>query len=164
MNENRVMSLVKYVAKVILRFDLVILAESRHPNSMDFLTRHRLFLIALVLTLFLGGLVAALTLAPVSAASVPGSDKLHHVLGFAALSFPLPFARPKLALPIVLGVAAYGGLIELIQPYVGRQAEWGDFLADVSGAIMGASLGALCSRWLGRKMVRLGNATVRLGS
>jgi hypothetical protein len=120
---------------------------------MAFMTRHRLFLVALVLTLFLGSLIAVLTLAPVSAASVPGSDKLHHVLGFAALSFPLPFARPKLALPIVLGVATYGGMIELIQPYVGRQAEWGDFLADVAGAIMGASLGALCGRWFSRKWI-----------
>jgi VanZ family protein len=118
---------------------------------MAFLTRHRLFLIGVVLTLLLAGVIAVLTLAPVSAEGVPGSDKLHHVLGFAALSFPLPFARRKLALPVVLGVAAYGGLIELIQPHVGRQAEWGDFLADVVGAIIGASLGAQCGKWFRRR-------------
>lgn len=117
---------------------------------MALLTKHRSFQFARVLTLLIGGLIAAFTLAPVSTASVPGSDKLHHVLGFAALSFPLPFARPKLLLPIVLGVVAYGGLIELLQPDVGRQAEWGDFLADVTGAVLGASFGALCGRRLGR--------------
>jgi VanZ family protein len=118
---------------------------------MAFLTRHRLFLIGVILTLLLAGAIAVLTLAPVSAEGVHGSDKLHHVLGFAALAFPLPFTRQKLALPVVLGVAAYGGVIELIQPHVGREAEWGDFLADVAGAAIGATLGVQCGKWFRRR-------------
>lgn len=118
---------------------------------MCLLTRHRVFLFACVLTLFLGALVATLTLASSYTESAPGYDKLYHFLGFIALSFPLSFARPKLLLQVVLGVAVYGGLIEVVQPGVGRQAEWGDFLADVAGAVVGASLGALFGRWLVRK-------------
>ena len=138
-------------ANVVAGRHLAIRAQRNHSDSMAFVTRHRLFLIGVVLTLLLGGIIAVLTLAPVSADGVPGSDKLHHVLGFAALAFPLPFARQNLALPVVLGVAVYGGLIELIQPYFGRQAEWGDFLADVVGAVIGAFLGAQCGRWFRRK-------------
>lgn len=91
--------------------------------------------------------IAVLTLAPVSGQDVPGSDKLHHVIGFAALAFPLSFVRPRLALWVALCVSAYGGLIELIQPYFGREAEWADFLADILGAALGAGAGALAGRW-----------------
>lgn len=117
------------------------------PNgafSVAFLTRQRLYRLGIAVTFGLAVVIAILTLAPVSAQDVPGSDKLHHVLGFAALAFPLSFARPRLALWVVLGVSAYGGLIELIQPYFGRHAEWGDFLADFLGASLGAGAGALC--------------------
>lgn len=114
---------------------------------MAFLTRYRLQLTSVAATILLGIVIALLTLAPISSDGVPGSDKLHHVLGFAALAFPLPFARPKLAIHVALGVIAYGGMIELIQPYFGRQAEWADFLADILGAVLGAALGMLTGRW-----------------
>jgi len=117
---------------------------------MALLTRYRLQLIGVAMTILLGIVIAVLTLAPVSSRDVPGSDKLHHVLGFAALAFPLPFARPRLAIPVVLGVIAYGGMIELIQPYFGRSAEWGDFLADILGAALGGVLGAQSGKWFRR--------------
>jgi VanZ family protein len=36
---------------------------------------------------------------------------------------------------------AFGGLIEIVQPYVGRGAEWADLVADGLGAALGVSLG-----------------------
>lgn len=117
---------------------------------MALLTKYRLYLIGLTLTIMLGLVIAFLTLAPVSSRNVPGSDKLHHLLAFMALAFPLPFARPRHALPVILGVSAYGGLIEVIQPFLGRGAEWEDFIADVVGAILGGLLGAQCGKWLQR--------------
>jgi len=111
------------------------------------LTRYRLQLIGVATTIVLGIVIALLTLAPVTSESVPGSDKLHHALAFAALAFPLPFARPRLAIPVALGVIAYGGVIELVQPAFGREAEWADFMADILGAILGAALGARAGRW-----------------
>lgn len=109
---------------------------------MAFLTKYRLYLIGITLTVALGIVIAFLTLAPISSKDVPGSDKLHHGIAFAVLAFPLPFARPRLAWPVILGVSAYGGLIEVIQPFFGREASWGDFLADIIGATLGGLLGA----------------------
>lgn len=121
---------------------------------MAFLTKYRLYLIGLALTLALGIIIAILTLTPFDSLNVPGSDKLHHVLAFAALAFPLPFARPRLVLPVILGVSAYGGLIEIIQPYFGREADWADFIADVIGAILGGVLGMQSGKWFRKVFLR----------
>lgn len=112
------------------------------------MTAYRICLGALALTLLLGTAIAVLALAPLPGRAVPGSDKLHHMLAMAALSFPLPFARRKLVVPVVLGALLYGGAIEIIQPFVGRDAALGDFWADVAGVILGASSGAIVGGWL----------------
>ena len=117
---------------------------------MAFLTKYRLYLIGTSLTVFLAIVIAFLTLAPVSSTGVPGSDKLHHALAFAALAFPLPFARSRHVLPVILGVIAYGGLIEIIQPFFDRVADWGDFFADIVGAVLGGALGAQSGKWFRR--------------
>jgi len=72
---------------------------------------------------------------------MPGNDKLHHVLGFAALTFPLCARDPRAALWLVPVAILLGGAIELIQPFVGRTAEWGDLVADGAGALIGAAAG-----------------------
>jgi hypothetical protein len=112
-----------------------------------FLTKYRLYVIGVALTLALGVVIAVLTLAPISSKNVPGSDKLHHALAFAALAIPLPFARPRLVFAVILSVSAYGGVIELIQPAFSRSADWADFLADIIGAIIGGAVGAQCGKW-----------------
>ena len=106
-------------------------------------------LVAISVTAVLAAVIAVLTLAqlPVHQNGVPGSDKLHHLLAFAALAFPLSAARPRLAPWVVLGVVGYGGLIEIIQPYTGRQAEWGDLVADAGGALLGSVAGAAAGLW-----------------
>lgn len=104
--------------------------------------------VAVLVTLALCVVIAYLTLVPtVSEALVPGSDKTHHFLAFFALALPLSFARPRLAPWIILGAMAYGGAIELIQPYVGRDRDIYDFLADTAGAVSGAAVGVSLS-WL----------------
>lgn len=115
-----------------------------------FLTKYRVQLISVTLTVLLAIVIAFLTLAPISGKGVPGSDKLHHSLAFAALAFPMPFARPGLVLPFIFSVIAYGGLIEVIQPFFGREGDWGDFLADIIGAVLGGVLGAQSGKWLRR--------------
>ncbi|MFC3088381.1 VanZ family protein [Tabrizicola soli] len=97
-------------------------------------------------TLALGMIIAVLTLAPMPAVSPVGSDKVYHILAFAGLAFPLPLVRPRLTIWVVLGVIAYGGAIEMVQPFFGRQAEWADLLADGIGAVVGAVAGYALSR------------------
>ncbi len=119
-----------------------------HGGHVAFLTKYRVQLISVTLTVMLAGVIAVLTLVPISGGGIPGSDKLHHILAFAALAFPLPVTYPRLAWPVILGVSAYGGLIEIIQPVFGREAGWGDLLADFVGAVVGSALGAQSGKWL----------------
>ncbi len=101
--------------------------------------------IGVTATLTLALVIAVLTLAPMPSGGPPGSDKLYHALAFGALAFPLPLVRPRMAIYVFLCVLVYGGVIELIQPYFGRSAEWADFWADGLGAALGATAGALLS-------------------
>lgn len=99
-------------------------------------------ILALGLTLVLSVIIAILTLLPVSAPQgVPGTDKAHHLLGFAALTLPSALLYPR-SLAIVLPCSLlFGGAIELIQPYVGRSGEFADFTADAVGALIGIGMG-----------------------
>ena len=79
--------------------------------------------------------LAVATLTPGTPSAGPsGTDKVQHFAGFALLALPLGYARPEWGWRIFLGVAAFGGLIELVQPHVGRSAEWADLAADAAGA------------------------------
>lgn len=103
--------------------------------------------LALGLTLLLTVIITALTLTPISAAPEPveHSDKIYHVLGFAALAFPISFFRPSWLLIAVPTFAGFGGLIEIIQPYVGRECSLHDWFAD----LVGIALGVICGRSAG---------------
>jgi hypothetical protein len=75
--------------------------------------------------------------------SLRSSDKLEHLLAFAMLAFwfgSIVIRRDPWWL--VLALLAFGGLIELAQGamHLGREAEWGDFLADAGGVALGLLL------------------------
>lgn len=97
--------------------------------------------ISIALSLVLAVVICLLTLTPISVQGAPGSDKLYHLLAFGALAFPLAFGSPRNAVWVAILAIGYGALIEVIQPYVGRSAEWGDLLADAIGACLGAFAG-----------------------
>lgn len=111
-------------------------------------TKLRRVAIGSAVTLVLAVIIAVLTLAPMPSGGPAGSDKIYHVLAFACLAFPLPLVRLRLALWVILGVIAYGGMIEIIQPFFGRQAEWADLVADGIGAILGAGVARQLGPWL----------------
>lgn len=115
---------------------------------------HRAIRLAWLLTLLIGVAIGLATLTPPVPAppGLPHLDKLVHLLGFFALVLPLATVLPRRSavLAAVGLAAAYGGAIELIQPRVGRGAEWLDFWADLAGALAGAALG----RWLHRRIWR----------
>ena len=68
------------------------------------------------------------------------SDKMVHLIAFAALSLPLSRTGRFGLLPVFVGASAFGGLIELIQPSFNRSADINDWLAD----IIGVALGIVC--------------------
>ena len=75
-----------------------------------------------------------------------GSDKLVHLVAFAALAFPLARTGRFGLLPVFIGASAFGGAIELIQPSFNRSADVNDWVADVVGVTLGIGLGLLYRR------------------
>lgn len=71
-------------------------------------------------------------------------DKANHALAFAAMSFSARFAFPRHFWPSMLGLAAFGFGIEVVQFFLpGRNSEWFDLLSDLVGIAIGAGLAAL---------------------
>ena len=94
-----------------------------------------------LLTVCLLLIITGLSLWPLgSLPSAPGSDKIHHLIAYAALVFPVALRQPNRWLWFVVFFIGYSGLIELIQPYVNRYGEWLDMLANTAGVVCGVAL------------------------
>ena len=78
--------------------------------------------------------------------SVPGTDKTHHLVAYAALMFPTALRKPDKWIMIGLLFIAYSGAIELLQPYVNRYGEWLDMAANTLGVICGLIVAELIIR------------------
>jgi VanZ family protein len=70
---------------------------------------------------------------------VPGdpSDKFQHAAAFLVLGGLASVAYPRRWIPIVIGLSAFGGLIEILQsiPALHRDPELADWLVDTFAAI-----------------------------
>ena len=75
-----------------------------------------------------------------------GSDKVVHLIAFAALSFPLARTGRFGLIPVFVGASAFGGLIELIQPSFNRSAGMSDWVADILGVVLGMICGLIYRR------------------
>ncbi len=109
--------------------------------------RHAL---SIALSIIIGTLIIWLSLTPIEGPPpLGGSDKLHHIIAYFALAFPLGFQdRGGWARGLAIGSCfVLGGVIEVIQPYVGRTGEWQDAMAN----LMGILLGYVSSAWLTRR-------------
>ncbi len=85
-------------------------------------------------TLFTLTVITVLSLRPLaSLPPVPGTDKAHHFIAYAALMFPTALRKPKYWQIITLSFIGWSGAIELIQPYVNRYGEFEDLAANVAG-------------------------------
>jgi len=122
------------------------LQTQRHSKTVTrFIQRRWLHLSAILLAC-----ITALSLHPLNTLpEVPGSDKTHHFVAYAALAFPTALRKPRRWPLIIFGFALYSGLIELIQPHVNRYGEWEDFLANACGLLLGVGL-AFCINRLER--------------
>ena len=75
-----------------------------------------------------------------------GSDKIVHLIAFAALAFPLARTGRIGLVPVFVGACAFGGIIEVIQPSFGRSADMQDWIADIVGVGLGIVLALLYRR------------------
>ena len=75
-----------------------------------------------------------------------GSDKVVHLIAFAALALPLARTGRIGLVPVLIGASVFGGLIELLQPSFGRSADMQDWIADIAGAGLGIALALLYRR------------------
>lgn len=74
-------------------------------------------------------------------AALENTDKLMHLIAFAALAFPLARTGRVGLLPVFIGASAFGGAIELIQPSFNRSTDVGDWIADILGVLLGIACG-----------------------
>jgi VanZ family protein len=101
-------------------------------------------------------LIATLThLPPSKLPRVPGSDKTHHFLAYAALAlllgFALMFTFPRrwwLPWAVLVVGMCYGALDEVTQSWVGRTTDIEDWIADAVGTAAGILPVLLVQRWL----------------
>jgi VanZ family protein len=84
------------------------------------------------------------------------SDKVLHAVGYFGLCLPVLLVWPAIWRWVLALAALHGGMIEIIQPSVGRSAEFADFLAN----LFGAGLAVLVALWLNRS----GQAQQRKGA
>ena len=75
-----------------------------------------------------------------------GTDKIVHLIAFAALAFPLARTGRFGLIPVFVGASTFGGLIELIQPSFGRSADMQDWIADIGGVGLGIMLALIYRR------------------
>ena len=94
------------------------------------------------LTIVLALIILIGMLAPISeVAAVPtGTDKVIHIVAFAALVFPLAFTRRIGLFTLFIFASLFGGIIEIIQPSFGRNADIIDWIADSVGVICGMAV------------------------
>lgn len=87
--------------------------------------------------------------------SVPGSDKTHHFIAYAALMLPTALrlsVSTKRYWVIVVFFIGYSGMIELLQPLVNRYGEWLDLLANSGGVLLGIVLGTVWQEVVNRRL------------
>ncbi|MDQ6971067.1 MAG: hypothetical protein Q9M30_00310 [Mariprofundaceae bacterium] len=100
------------------------------------------------------GLITTLSLWPIDELpAVPGGDKLHHYIAYAALMFPAALRRPRHWLWVALFFLTWSGAIELIQPYVNRYGEWLDLAANAGGLASGLLLAMVVNHLSGETAI-----------
>lgn len=136
------------VSVLVLFSRLLAIKHSELPLLPVYLLRIAPFLVVLAVILFSG-------LKPEPVPQVfDQQDKLHHLLGFAALMFTqrLAFPQWRVSWAITLSLAA-AVLIELAQALIpNRWASMGDMLANTLGVLLGWGCSHLAYRWYLRRI------------
>jgi VanZ family protein len=105
----------------------------------------------LPLTFALLAAIVTLSLTPLPELPLPEvdqGDKLHHLVAYAALAFPVSLAGPPGWPRWIVGFLLFGAAIELVQPYANRYGEIADWAANAAGVTIGALAGRAAARRL----------------
>jgi VanZ family protein len=95
-------------------------------------------------TIFLLLVIAFLSLYPLpKLPEFPGTDKTHHLVAYFLLALPSGLKKPNKWVLFIFLFIIFGGVIEMIQPYVNRYGEWLDFFANTIGVIFGFFVGVI---------------------
>ena len=72
-------------------------------------------------------------------------DKLDHFIAYFGLALlsTLAWGLKRSLVWLFLGLVALGGGMEILQALLGRDAEWGDFLANDLGILIGLGVAAI---------------------
>jgi hypothetical protein len=111
--------------------------------------------LGLVTTAVLAIVIAVLTLAPLlRPPDLGGPDKLYHAFAFGVLMLPCATLYPRGLAWLLPAALAFGGAIEIIQPWVGRSGEWADLVADAVGIAIAMPASLLGHVWLRSHLAR----------
>ena len=90
------------------------------------------------LSVFFLFVITTLSFIPVTQEpAVNNIDKIEHLIAYTALTFPIALSYHPRYKAIFWGACIWGMMIEIIQPYVGRQADAIDATINAVGAGMG---------------------------
>ena len=100
-------------------------------------------------TIFLLLAITFLSLYPLQTLpELPGTDKIHHLVAYFFLALPSGLRKPSKWVLFICLFIIFGGVIEMIQPYVNRYGEWLDFFANTTGVIFGFFVGIILNKKL----------------
>lgn len=111
--------------------------------------RHRLNEYGDWLALLWSATIGYLSLSPLAALpAIAAGDKLEHFAAYGVLGFLGVISRRSMRgmIWVLFAIVAYGGTIEIIQPYVNRNMEFGDFIANACGTLFGVTIGYFAGR------------------
>ena len=75
-----------------------------------------------------------------------GDDKFHHLIAYFFLSFAISTLKPNNFKIMIFFFIFYGGLIEIIQPYVNRHGELLDFFYNTMGICISLIVGSYLNK------------------
>jgi len=113
-------------------------------KKLVFPSLYQALLITFIFTILI--LIGTLTPLP-QKIDAPGSDKWHHFIAFALLTYPLAASHKRLGIVVFIFGICLGASIEIIQPYVNRFGDIMDFRADVIGVCIGYSCGLISNKY-----------------
>ena len=95
-------------------------------------------------TIFLLLVIAFLSLYPLpKLPEFKVTDKTYHLVSYFFLALPLGLKKPNKWVLFIFLFIIFGGVIEMIQPYVNRHGEWSDFFANTIGVFSGSFVGVI---------------------